>query len=399
MTGAFRAARYLGMRGLHERRDRMREADGRTVNFDFSDEQKQFQEQVRRALADTCPMSEVRHHLEQGPLYSRPAWHALAKLGVLGASIPESYGGSGPLYLELCAAAEEIGRSLAPVPVLSSIYLGAELLMLGGSPEQKQKWLPRLASGESIVTVAVTEPEWERTQPLETAFADGRLHGLKQPVPDGGCADLAIVLADSSGLAEAVLVDLNGPGVERRPLHSVDQTKPHGQLRFDGAPAERLGCPGTGWSQLASALDRAAILLAFEQIGAADRALEMARDFSLERHAFGRAIGSYQAIKHKLANVYIQNQIARTHAYYGAWALSMSAPDLARAAAASRVAASEALTFAARENIQTHGGMGFTWETDCHLFYRRARHTALTLRALPYWKDRLALHLESRDAA
>jgi alkylation response protein AidB-like acyl-CoA dehydrogenase len=152
-------------------------------------------------------------------------------------------------------------------------------------------------------------------------------------------------------------------------------------------------------SLLEAIMDRAAVLLAFEQLGGADRSLEMARTYALQRHAFGRAIGSYQAIKHKLAEMYVKNELARSNAYYGAWALESSTADLPLAASAARVAASEAFWFAAKENLQTHGGMGFTWEVDCHLYYRRSRQLALVAGAPKLWKERLVSQLERRNAA
>src|SRR6202034_675401 len=163
-------------------------------------------------------------------------------------------------------------------------------------------------------------------------------------------------------------------------------------------PAERLGEAGEGLSLAEALLERAAVLLAFEQLGGADRALEMAKGYALERYAFGRPIGGYQAIKHKLADMYVKNELARSNAYYGAWALASDAAELPLAAAAARVAATEAFHLASKENIQTHGGMGFTWEVDCHLYYRRSKHLALTLGSAPWWQDRLITELEARNA-
>jgi alkylation response protein AidB-like acyl-CoA dehydrogenase len=194
------------------------------------------------------------------------------------------------------------------------------------------------------------------------------------------------------------LVDLAGTGVERRGVSTIDPTRGAAEIIFDRAPAEPLGEPGKGPAGLSRIQDRAAILLAFEQLGGADRCLEMARDYALERYAFGRPIGSYQAIKHKLADVFVRNEVARANAYYGAWALSTDAPELPLAAAAARVAGSAAYWLAAKENIQTHGGIGFTWEADCHFFYRRARHLGLVIGAPRDWKRRVADRLEARVA-
>ncbi|HEX4710479.1 acyl-CoA dehydrogenase family protein, partial [Phenylobacterium sp.] len=179
---------------------------------------------------------------------------------------------------------------------------------------------------------------------------------------------------------------------------TIDPTRSHARIVFDNAPAVPL--PGSEGDDAARhLLDRAAVMLAFEQVGCAQAALEMARDYARERYAFGRPIGSFQAIKHKLADIYIKNELARSNAYYGAWALNTDAPEMPIAASAARIAASEAFWFASKENIQTHGGIGFTWEMDCHLYYRRSRQLGLVAGAPRVWKERLVSHLERRNAA
>jgi alkylation response protein AidB-like acyl-CoA dehydrogenase len=185
--------------------------------------------------------------------------------------------------------------------------------------------------------------------------------------------------------------------VRREAVSTIDPTRGEARIIFDGAPAELLAA--NAFEHLARIQDRSAILLAFEQLGGADRCLEMARDYALQRYAFGRPIGSYQAIKHKLADVFVKNEVARANAYYGAWALSTGAPELPVAAAAARVAASSAYWLASKESIQTHGGIGFTWEADCHFFYRRARHLSLVIGAPRDWKRRLTDRLEARLTA
>jgi acyl-CoA dehydrogenase len=195
------------------------------------------------------------------------------------------------------------------------------------------------------------------------------------------------------------LVNLAAPGVARGTLPMVDPSADHAKLDFDSAPAELLGTGGHGWDAVQRLLDRAAILTAFAQVGGAAASLEMATAYAKERFAFGRPIGSFQAIKHKLADVYVATELARSNAYYGAWALSADAADLPLAAATARVSASDAFFLAAKENIQVHGGVGFTWDYDCHLFYRRAKLLALSLGSQRYWKDRVVSELETRNAA
>jgi acyl-CoA dehydrogenase len=179
----------------------------------------------------------------------------------------------------------------------------------------------------------------------------------------------------------------------------VDPTRSHAKLTFEGAPAERLGAPGQGWALLQRLLDRAAVLVAFEQVGGAQAALEMARDYALGRFAFGRPIASFQAVKHKMADMYVAIELARSNAYYGAWALSTDAPELPIAAAAARVSATEAFYLSAKECIQIHGGMGFTWEFDCHMYYRRAKLLALSLGSARRWKHELVARIEAARAA
>jgi acyl-CoA dehydrogenase len=194
-------------------------------------------------------------------------------------------------------------------------------------------------------------------------------------------------------------VDLKGAGVSRRAQDCIDPSRKHAEIVFDNASAEALGKIGDGWANSNAVLNRAAVLMAFEQVGGADICLAMSKDYAMSRYAFGRPIGSFQAIKHKLADMYVNNELARSNAYYGAWALADGEAELPLAAAAARVSATEAFHLASKENIQTHGGVGFTWDFDCHLFYRRSKHLALTLGAAPYWKNRLVDQLETRNAA
>ncbi len=370
------------------------------VNFDYTDDQKALKDEARKFLAAVAPLTVARGVLEAPDMgHDAALWARIGEQGWCGAAIPEQYGGLGLGYVELCALAEELGRAVAPVPFASSVYLFAEALLVAGSEEQKAALLPGIASGEIIGTLAVTEGPGVLWGELPaTWFEDGAVSGVKLPVTDGVAADRAVVLANSDEGLRLFLVDLTGPGVTREFVSTLDPTRGAARISFERAPAQPL-VSGDGPDQLSRIHDRAAILLAFEALGGADRALEMARDYALERYAFGRPIGSYQAIKHKLADVFVRNEVARANAYYGAWALSSDAPELPLAAAAARVSASAAYALAAKENIQTHGGIGFTWEADCHFFYRRARHLGLIIGAPRDWKRRLADRLEARIAA
>lgn len=372
------------------------------MDFDFSADQKQLQSEVRRFLSERCTRDTVRAVLEGPQAHDGKLWQQLGELGYLGAAIPEEYGGTGAGYLELCVIAEEIGRAVAPVPFASSICLAAELLLLAGAEEQKQAYLPDVASGKKIGTVAWVEGVG-RARPgvIQATVSNGVLNGRKTAVADGEIADFAIVAARAGQASDLslYLVDLNAPGVTRTTVPSLDPTRTLAQIDFNAVAAEPLGQAGSGWDTLSAALDRAAILMAFEQVGGADRALEMGRDYALGRFAFGRPIGSQQAIKHMLADMYVSATLARSNCYYGAWALSTDSTELAEAAATARVSATQAFLHCARNNIQVHGGMGFTWEFDCHLYFRRANVQALALGSLSTWEDILVERLASRHAA
>ena len=374
--------------------------DPRAMNFDFSADQKSLREQARKFLGEHASSTRVRRILEGAAPYDAELWKGMGEMGWMGTAIPETHGGAGFGYLELCVIAEELGRSLAPTPFASTIYLAGEALRLAGSEAQKKRWLPRIAQGEAIGCLALAEGPQVITPGNLATRADGsRLHGTKVPVMDGDVADFAIVLAaQGDNHAGLYLVDLAGPGVTRATLATVDPTRSHARIVLEGAAAEPLGAAGQGWPLVERLLDRAAVLVAFEQIGGAQAALDMAREYALGRFAFGRQIASFQAIKHKLADMYVGIELARSNAYYGAWALSKDAPELGVAAAAARVAASEAYYQAAKENIQVHGGMGFTWEFDCHLHYRRAKLTGLMLGSARRWKDLLVTRLEAGAA-
>jgi alkylation response protein AidB-like acyl-CoA dehydrogenase len=377
------------------------------MNFDFSDDQKFLKGEARKYLEANCPPAKVRGVLdanssEQGEAsgFDADLWKGVAEQGWLGAAIPEEHGGLGLGHLELCAIAEELGRVVAPIPFASTVYMLAEAVMLAGDDAQKADILPKIAAGELIGALATSEgPGVLSAGTLKATVSGGKLSGLKIPVTDGDIANLGLVIAKENGRPGLFLVDLGGEGVTREAVKTLDPARDAAKLTFKDAPARRLGPAGEGFSLLEQVLDRAAILLAFEQCGGADRCLEMAKAYALERYAFGRVIASYQAIKHKLADMYVKNELARSNAYYGAWALNTNAPEMPVAASAARIAASEAFWFASKENIQTHGGIGFTWEMDCHLYYRRSRQLSLVAGAPRVWKERLVSHLERRNAA
>jgi alkylation response protein AidB-like acyl-CoA dehydrogenase len=376
----------------------------RDMNFDFSDDQRVLRDQARKFLGEHASSARVRRILDTDAPYDVELWRGMAEMAWPGTAVPEAYGGAGYGYLELCVIAEELGRSLAPTPFSSSVYLATEAIMLAGSDAQKKRWLPKLAMGEAIGCFGLAEgPSTPTAESLATTARDGRLNGVKLPVADGDVADVAIVAARTGEGAgdralSLYLVDLAGAGVSRTTMKTIDPTRSHARVVFDDARGELLGGMGRGWPLVRRLLDRAAVLVAFEQVGGAQAALDMGREYAMGRFAFGRPIASFQAIKHKLVDMYVALELARSNAYYGAWALSTDAPELPVAAAAARVSATEAFWLAAKENVHIHGGMGFTWEFDCHLYYRRAKLLALALGSARHWKHELIARLEARAA-
>ena len=367
------------------------------MNFDFSDELKQLRDEARRFLTDRCPPAVPRRILEGPEPFDRALWQGMAEMGWAGAAIPEEYGGVGLGHLAVCVLAEELGRVVAPVPFGSSVYLATEAILLFGSDAQKKEYLPKLAAGELIGTFALAERAGPADpRKLATHAGGGTLSGSKLAVPDGDIADFAVVAVHGGSAPWLYLVDLAGAGVTRESVATIDPTRSHARIAFDKAPANPL--PGSdGPDSVRKLLDRAAAMMAFEQVGNAQAALDMASAYAKERFAFGRPIGSFQGIKHKLADVYIAVELARSNAYYGAWALHTDAAELPIAASVARIAACDAGWLATKENIQTHGGMGFTWQMDCHLYYRRARLLALTLGGAREWKRRLIAELRARN--
>ena len=356
-----------------------------------------IQEQVRRFLSEQSPLSMHRSVMEGEAVQATEVWRGLAELGLQGTAIPEAYGGVGAGYLPLCLVAQELGAVLAAVPFSSSIYLAAEAITCFGSTDQKERYLPKLASGEWIGTLALSEgPEAPTQTNLKVARSADTLSGKKLVVPHGLAADFAVVLVASAAGTDLVIAGLEG--VERVAIEIVDPTIAAASLHFEQAQCEGLGNPGEGWAMLETLQHRAAVLYAFEQIGGAEQALNMAVAYAKERFAFGRPIGSFQALKHMMADMYVALKLAESNAYYAAWALQNDAADLRLAAATARVSATQAFQLCARDNIQVHGGMGFTWAFDCHLFYRRSNYLALALGGLNEWENKLVDALPSAVA-
>ena len=363
------------------------------MNFDFDEDQKLLADQVKRFLDEQSDMAIVRQALEGDEKFSDDVWRGLADMGLLGVAIPEQYGGTGAGYLELCLVAQQIGAHIAAVPFGSTVYLLTEAILQFGSEAQKAEWLPKIATGEVKGALAMVESLTQlRAEDVTTAVQGGKLTGSKTIVSDGSIAELFLVVAQ-----DGLYLVPNGEGVSTTRVDSVDLTRDSASVQFTDAACEAL--EGTNWAALETLLTRAAVPTAFEQLGLAQSALDMGVAYAQERFAFGRAIGTFQAIKHMLADMYVAMKLAENNCYYAAWALANDAEDLALAAATARVGSTQASQLCAKDNIQVHGGMGFTWEFDCHLYYRRANYMALELGSLSQWEQKLVQALPNTAAA
>ncbi|MBV9842334.1 MAG: acyl-CoA/acyl-ACP dehydrogenase [Sphingomonadaceae bacterium] len=350
-------------------------------------------EQARGLLSARSTFDRLRALIDAGFEWDEPLWRELAEMGFLGAAIPEVHGGLGMSELDLAVISQELGRANAALPFFSSIVLAADAIRLAGSDAQQSEWLPKLARGEIVACFAYAEGSAGWTGgAVKARLANARLIGTKTPVADGGVADIAVVLTEVGGEPGLALVRLDQPGVTRVKLASFDQLRAHYSLIFDGAAAEVLDAQPAR-EVLDQLFDRAAVQAAFEGVGGAEACLYMARDYAMERQIFGRSLAGYQAIKHKLADVYAGVELARSAAFYGAWAAADGGNELPAAAAAARLQAIDAFERAARENIQVHGGIGYTFEANCHFYYRRERTLALSLGGRERWADRLIAHL------
>ncbi len=369
------------------------------MNFQFSEDAEALRTQARRFLEAQSGRAKTRAVMDSKATHDADLWRSIVDLGWTGLRIPESHGGLGLSVLDLCVLAEEVGRALSPVPFTSSVLMATELLLASDHAKAKAHWLPKLAAGTVVGTVSWMEGTSASPTALPALLCrENKLWGTKQPVADGLIADVVMVTArDEAGALVMALVDMVVPGVSRTRVETLDLVRPSATVAFDGAACQILARGAAAEKLHDHFLHTSAVLLAFEGLGGAEAALQMAVAYAGERMTFGRKIGSYQAVKHRCADMYIKNQLARSHAYYGAWALSTGAPELAQAASGARLAALDAYRFAAEENVQLHGGIGFTWESDCQFYYRRSRLLALSLGARAFWADRLVRTLEQRN--
>jgi alkylation response protein AidB-like acyl-CoA dehydrogenase len=368
------------------------------VEFGFSEEQEELRRSVRRFLEDKSPISEVRRLMETTEGYDEAVWSQMAsQLGLQGMAIPEELGGLGFGYVEFGLILEEMGRALLCAPYFATVALAANALLASGDDEAQKDYLPGIAAGETIATLALTEDAgvWDLDAVTCTASRseDGwKISGHKMYVLDGATATLILVAARSDEGLSLFVVDAatDAPGLTRTSLQTMDQTRKQARLDFDEVPARLVGEAGGASAGLAKTLDLAAVALAAEQVGGAQRVLEMSVDYAKNRIQFGRPIGSFQAIKHKCADMLLEVESAKSAAYYAEWAAAENSDELGVAACMAKAYCSEAYFHASAENIQIHGGIGFTWEHDAHLYFKRAKSSEIYLGDPAYHRELLA---------
>ena len=370
------------------------------MNFGFSEEQDLLRHEVRKFLDEQCPLEEVRKIAETPEGHSPAQWKQLGELGFLGLILPEEYGGAGLGWADLVVVLEETGRTLFPSPLVSTTLAGA-MILAEGDEAQRRRWLPGIANGSVVATVAVLEED-------ENLAAEGvalrgtpdglgfRLTGEKHFVVDVAQSDLVVVAFRTGDAPDALalgLVEAGAPGVACRPTPTLDRTKRMGTLRLEGVrldAADLLGPAGRAWPAIEAHLDRGAAAVTAEMIGTLEGTLDLTVQYAKDRVQFGSPIGRYQGVKHPLAEIYVDLECLKSLLYYAAWALDESPADVARAVSEAKAFGSEALTRAGIDAIQLHGAVGYTAEYDVQLYLKRSKWARPLFGDEQHHYDRLA---------
>lgn len=371
------------------------------MNFAFTEEQDMLREAVRGFLEQYSPISAVRAQMETADGYDVALWDRMAtELGLPALAIPEEYGGQGFGFIELGIVLEEMGRALVCAPFFSSAVLAAQAILNAGSDADKQAMLPGIAAGTTRATLAISEINgtWSANEISTTARNNNGtyvLNGTKHYVLDGHTANLLVVVARLEGTQGAdgigfFVIASDAPGVTISPLATMDQTRKLAKIEFADAESCALGTPGDGVAALERTLQQAVVALANEMVGGAQRVLEMSVEYAKVRVQFGRPIGSFQAIKHKCADMLLEVESAKSAAYYASWAAAENSDELPVVASLAKAYCSDAYFHAAAENIQIHGGIGFTWEHDAHLYFKRAKSSEIMFGDATYHRELLA---------
>lgn len=374
------------------------------MDFGFSEQQEILRRSARQFLERECPLDVVRRQSEDNLGFASDLWHRMAALGWMGLALPEAYGGSGLSFVDLTILLEEMGRVLLPAPFFASVVLGALTVLEAGSAAQKRQFLPRLASGELKMSLAVLEADGRydpRGIQLRAGIRGNRavLNGTKLFVVDAHVADVVVCVARTRGGRDPeagfslFLVDMHAPGVTCTVLNSLDQTRRLCEVSFHRVSLSldhMLGERDTAWPVLQRALDKATVALCAEMVGGAEKAMEMCNDYAKTRVQFGRQIGSFQAVKHKIADMKVLVENAKSVVYYAAWTADAAAPEAARAASMAKAYCSDVYTQITADGIQVHGGIGFTWDHHLHLYFKRAKSSAVLLGDPAWHRERTA---------
>ena len=366
------------------------------MNFAFSEEQEELRNIVRQFLEAKSSEADVREQMDTERGYDPVVWAQMAEqLGLQSLTIPEEFGGQGYGYVELIVVLEEMGRSLLCAPYFSSVVLAANTVMQSGDDAAKAAILAGIASGETIATLAFTEPNgrWDESGIEATAKNDGgtwKINGTKSYVIDGHTANVIIVAARTAAGVSLFSVTGDAAGLTRTALATMDQTRKQAKLDFANVEGTLIGTDGAGWNVLSTVLDLAAVGLAAEQVGGAQMCLDMAVQYAKDRVQFGRPIGSFQAIKHKCADMLLEVESAKSAAYYAGWCASELNDELPAVASLAKAYCSDAYFHASAENIQIHGGIGFTWEHPAHMYFKRAKSSELLFGDPTYHRELLA---------
>jgi len=353
------------------------------MEFGLSESQRLLKENARKFFAGECPIQEVRRLMETDTAYDAGLWAKMTEQGYTGIIFPEEYGGVGLGKVELILLMEEAGRALLPAPLFSTVALAGAIIDAVARPEQKKRYLSEICSGQARSTLAIleTSASWKPAD-AHIVSANGRLTGEKLFVPDAAVADFIVVAARDG----VFVADAKAPGIAVHPLKMMDLTRKVYSVRFNNTPAEKLGSS----TDLSRALDIAATALAAEMVGGMQRTLDITVEYAKMRKQFGKPIGSFQAVQHHCADMYLETESARSAAYYAAWAIENDTPDAAVAVSIAKMYASDAGRTVGNRGIQVHGGMGFTWENDIHLYYRRAKASETALGDATYHRERIA---------
>jgi len=369
------------------------------VNFAFSDDQEELRRTVRRFLEERSPESEVRRLMDTDEGLDRDVWAQLSsQLSLPGLAILEEYDGAGFGFVDLAVVFEEMGRALYCGPYFATVALAASALLSADDEAARKDLLPGIARGETLATLAVTEVDgaWREASIHTTAARSGdgwRLSGTKDFVVDGHVADLLLVAARSETGLSLFAVDSTASGIDRELLHTLDETRKLARVRLTDTPARLVGADGDAWPVLERVLDLASVALALESVGGAQRCLEMAVEYAKVRVQFGRPIGSFQAVKHRCADMLVDVEGAKSAAYYAAWCAAELNDELTVSASLAKAYCTEVYARAAADNIQVHGGIGFTWEHPAHLYLKRAKSSELLLGDPATHRDRVGVQL------